>query len=51
MPDPNLCSHDAPGQKPGTKCIRCGKMLEGAPKEAAPVEEEEELEKEDKYRS
>lgn len=29
MPDPSTCSHDAPDQKPGSACIRCGKILPG----------------------
>ena len=43
--DQNLCSHDAPDQKPGTACIRCGKMLGGAapePEVVSPQVEEEE---------
>lgn len=35
----DICSHDAPEQKPGTSCIRCGKLLPGeAPKEETPKE-------------
>lgn len=26
-----ICSHDAPAQKPGTECVRCGKLLPCAP--------------------
>lgn len=29
-----ICSHDAPGQQPGTPCIRCKKVLPGAKPEA-----------------
>lgn len=35
-----ICSHDAPEQKPGTECVRCGKLLPGAPvSESTPAPE------------
>lgn len=39
-PIPDICSHDAPGQQPGTKCIRCGKLLPGEPPKEQEVKEE-----------
>ena len=45
----DLCSHDAPGQKQGEPCIRCGKIIGVKPQvDTVPVEVKENLEKKEK---